>query len=88
MQILRNGTTRLEELHVTLEGRGYRVTGFPTVAADKYAMVEVFRAETMHGWRDRVRFGHWARVTSTKRKALVREAALQRPEGIHDHGKC
>ena len=76
MKIIRNGKINLEELRTTVDGKAYRVTGSPTVDADKYAMVEVYRPETMHGYRDRVRFAHWARVVSPKRREIVRQRAL------------
>lgn len=79
--IIRNGMVHLEELQVILDNRLYRVTGTPTVREDKYAMVEVLRPETMHGHKDRVRFAHWARITSAKRRDEVREASLRARKG-------
>lgn len=52
------------------------MTSSPDIASDKYSMVEIYRAETMHEHKDRVRFAHWARITSTKRRSQVRAACL------------
>ena len=81
MMIVRNGNFRLEELRVVVDNREYRVTGSPSIAEDKYALVEIFRLETMHGRKDRVRFGHWSRITSPKRREVVRQAALVKAGG-------
>ncbi len=77
MEILRNDTVRMEQRQIALAGHLYRVTGSPSIAGDKYAMVEVLRPETMHGHGDRVRFSHWARVPHGKRRDAVRLAVIE-----------
>lgn len=77
MKIIRNGV-ELEQFTLTYDGKLYRVTGSPTIAADKYALVEVKRPETMHGRGDRVRFSHWARLVTSKRRDLIREEAIRK----------
>lgn len=68
---------QLEVREVTHNGRGYKITGSPKIETDPHCLVEVFVAETMHGWRDRVRSAHWRSVWSDKKRREIRALVLQ-----------
>lgn len=60
------GFASTESIEITYEGRGYRITGSPSLERDQRPMVEVWVAET--AWRHHVygtpgsRVGHWRRL--------------------------